>query len=100
MSASNVYLLVVMFPVPVAMVGGFLVLALTMTSLSIYRMPGLIMSVGLVIKNAILIAKHKRCFISMFQLPENFPTGPPLTIDTLRTGHNAITNSPTFCDTK
>ncbi len=44
-----------MFSVPVAMVGAFLALALTMTNLSIFGMLGLIMLVGLVIKNAILI---------------------------------------------
>jgi len=52
---NYVYPLVVMFSVPVAMVGAFLALALTMTNLSIFGMLGLIMLVGLVIKNAILI---------------------------------------------
>lgn len=49
------YPFVVMFSVPVAMIGAFLALALTMTNLSIFGMLGLIMLVGLVIKNAILI---------------------------------------------
>lgn len=52
---NYVYPFVVMFSVPVAMVGAFLALALTMTNLSIFGMLGLIMLVGLVIKNAILI---------------------------------------------
>ena len=52
---NYVYPLVVMFSVPVAMIGAFLALALTMTNMSIFGMLGLIMLVGLVIKNAILI---------------------------------------------
>ncbi len=52
---NYIYPLVVMFSVPVAMIGAFLALALTMTNLSIFGMLGLIMLVGLVIKNAILI---------------------------------------------
>ncbi|MEI9910586.1 MAG: efflux RND transporter permease subunit [Bacteroidota bacterium] len=52
---NYVYPLVVMFSVPVAMIGAFLALALTRTNLSIFGMLGLIMLVGLVIKNAILI---------------------------------------------
>ncbi len=52
---SYIYPLVVMFSVPVAMIGAFLALALTMTNLSIFGMLGLIMLIGLVIKNAILI---------------------------------------------
>jgi len=52
---NYVYPFVVMFSVPVAMIGAFLALALTMTNLSIFGMLGMIMLVGLVIKNAILI---------------------------------------------
>ncbi|MEO6732030.1 MAG: efflux RND transporter permease subunit [Ferruginibacter sp.] len=52
---NYVYPLVVMFSVPVSMIGAFLALALSMSSLSIFGMLGLIMLVGLVIKNAILI---------------------------------------------
>lgn len=52
---NYVYPLVVMFSVPVAMIGAFLALALTMSNLSIFGMLGLIMLIGLVIKNAILI---------------------------------------------
>lgn len=52
---NYVYPFVVMFSIPTAMVGAFLALALTKSSLSIFGMLGLIMLVGLVIKNAILI---------------------------------------------
>lgn len=52
---NYVYPLVVLFSVPVALIGAFLALALTMTNMSIFGMLGLIMLVGLVIKNAILI---------------------------------------------
>ncbi|MCJ8163449.1 efflux RND transporter permease subunit [Pontibacter sp. E15-1] len=52
---NYVYPLVVMLAVPVAMIGAFLALALTLSNLSIFGMLGLIMLVGLVIKNAILI---------------------------------------------
>lgn len=52
---NYVYPFVVMFSVPVAMIGALLALALTMTNLSIFGMLGMIMLVGLVIKNAILI---------------------------------------------
>jgi HAE1 family hydrophobic/amphiphilic exporter-1 len=52
---NYVYPFVVMFSVPVALVGAFLALALTMTNLSIFGMLGLIMLIGLVVKNAILI---------------------------------------------
>lgn len=52
---NYVYPLVVMFAVPTAMIGAFLALALTRTNLSIFGMLGLIMLIGLVIKNAILI---------------------------------------------
>jgi HAE1 family hydrophobic/amphiphilic exporter-1 len=52
---SYIYPLVVMFSVPVAMVGALLALALTMKALSIFSMLGIIMLVGLVGKNAILL---------------------------------------------
>ncbi len=52
---NYVYPLVVMFAVPTAMIDAFLALALTRTNLSIFGMLGLIMLIGLVIKNAILI---------------------------------------------
>ena len=49
---------VVMFAVPVAIIGAFLALALTLNNMSIFTMLGLIMLVGLVIKNAILIVDN------------------------------------------
>jgi HAE1 family hydrophobic/amphiphilic exporter-1 len=52
---SYVYPFVVLFSIPVAMVGAFLALALTMKSLSIFSILGIIMLVGLVAKNAILL---------------------------------------------
>jgi len=50
-----VYPFVVMFSIPVALIGALLALALTMQNMSIFGMLGLIMLVGLVVKNAILI---------------------------------------------
>jgi HAE1 family hydrophobic/amphiphilic exporter-1 len=52
---SYVYPFVVLFSIPVAIVGALLALALTMKSLSIFSMLGIIMLVGLVGKNAILL---------------------------------------------
>jgi len=52
---SYVYPFVVMFSVPVAMIGALFALALTMNSLSIFSILGIIMLVGLVGKNAILL---------------------------------------------
>jgi HAE1 family hydrophobic/amphiphilic exporter-1 len=52
---SYAYPLVVMFSVPVSMIGAFLALALNLENLSIFGMLGIIMLVGLVVKNAILI---------------------------------------------
>jgi len=52
---SYVYPLVVLFSIPVAMVGALLALALMMKSLSIFSILGIIMLVGLVAKNAILL---------------------------------------------
>ncbi len=52
---SWVYPFVVLFSVPVAMIGALLALALTMKSLSIFSILGIIMLVGLVGKNAILL---------------------------------------------
>lgn len=47
--------LVVMFSIPLSVVGAVLALALTDTAMSIYAMLGLVMLVGLVAKNAILL---------------------------------------------
>lgn len=52
---SYLYPFVVLFSIPVAMVGAFYGLAVTGKSISIYAMLGLIMLVGLVAKNAILL---------------------------------------------
>ena len=52
---SYVYPFVVLFSIPVAMVGAFLALALTGKSLSIFSILGIIMLIGLVAKNAILL---------------------------------------------
>jgi hydrophobe/amphiphile efflux-1 (HAE1) family protein len=50
-----VYPFVVLFSIPVALVGALLALALTAKSLSIFSIFGLIMMMGLVAKNAILL---------------------------------------------
>ncbi len=52
---SWVYPFVVMFSIPVAIVGAFLAMALTLSVLDIFTMLGIIMMVGLVAKNAILL---------------------------------------------
>ncbi|MBI5216605.1 MAG: efflux RND transporter permease subunit [Ignavibacteriae bacterium] len=52
---SYIYPFVVLFSIPVAMIGAILALALTMKSLSIFSMLGVIMLIGLVAKNAILL---------------------------------------------
>ncbi len=52
---SFIYPFVVLFSIPVAVIGAFLALALTMKALNIFSMLGIIMLVGLVGKNAILL---------------------------------------------
>jgi HAE1 family hydrophobic/amphiphilic exporter-1 len=52
---SYVYPFVVLFSIPVAIVGALVALGLTMSSLSIFSILGIIMLVGLVAKNAILL---------------------------------------------
>ncbi len=52
---SFIYPVVVMFSVPVAVIGALLVLALTKSSIGIFSLLGFLMLIGLVIKNAILI---------------------------------------------
>jgi HAE1 family hydrophobic/amphiphilic exporter-1 len=52
---SFLYPLVVLFSIPLATIGAFYALALTMSSMSIFTMLGLIMQGGLVAKNAILL---------------------------------------------
>ncbi|MDE1193032.1 MAG: efflux RND transporter permease subunit [Arachidicoccus sp.] len=52
---NAVYPFVVLFALPLAMIGAFLALALTQNELSIFAMIGLIMLMGLVAKNGILL---------------------------------------------
>ncbi|RXF68934.1 efflux RND transporter permease subunit [Arcticibacter tournemirensis] len=52
---NAVYPFVVLFSIPVALVGALLALALTMETLNIFSIIGIIMLLGLVSKNAILI---------------------------------------------
>jgi len=52
---SVVYPFVVLFSIPVALIGAFFALALSMETLSIFAIVGLIMLLGLVAKNGILI---------------------------------------------
>lgn len=52
---NAVYPFVVLFSIPVALVGALLALALTMQTLNVFSIIGLIMLLGLVSKNAILI---------------------------------------------
>lgn len=52
---SFVYPLVVMFSIPLAVIGAFLALALTNNNLGIFTILGLIMLIGLVAKNAIIL---------------------------------------------
>lgn len=52
---SLVYPFVVLFSIPVALIGALLALALSMQTLSIFAIVGLIMLLGLVAKNGILI---------------------------------------------
>ncbi len=60
---SVVYPFVVLFSLPVAIIGAILALALTMNSLNLFSILGIIMLMGLVAKNAILIvdfANHEK----------------------------------------
>lgn len=52
---SFIYPFVVLFSIPVAIIGAFLALNLSMNQLSLFSLLGLIMLMGLVTKNAILI---------------------------------------------
>lgn len=52
---SFVHPLVVLFSIPLAIIGAFLALALTNNNLNIFTMLGLIMLIGLVAKNAIIL---------------------------------------------
>ena len=52
---SVIYPFVVLFAIPLATIGAFLALALTMENLTIFSIVGMIMLIGLVIKNGILL---------------------------------------------
>lgn len=52
---SYIYPFVVLFSIPVAVIGAFLALNLSLSNLSLFALLGLIMLMGLVVKNAILI---------------------------------------------
>ena len=52
---SFVYPFVVLFSIPLAVIGAFLALNLSLNNLSLFALLGLIMLMGLVVKNAILI---------------------------------------------
>ncbi|HUI64993.1 MAG TPA: efflux RND transporter permease subunit [Bacteroidota bacterium] len=67
---SFIYPFVVLFSIPVAVIGAFLALALTMKALSIFTILGIIMLVGLVGKNAILLVDRT----NQMRREENLPT--------------------------
>ena len=52
---SFIYPLVVLFAIPLAIIGAFLALNLSLNNLSLFALLGLIMLMGLVVKNSILI---------------------------------------------
>lgn len=52
---SFIYPFVVLFSIPVALIGAFIALNLAMSSMSIFTMLGIIMLLGLVLKNGILL---------------------------------------------
>ena len=54
---SFIYPFVVLFSVPVALIGALIALNLAMSTLSIFTMLGIIMLIGLVLKNGILIVE-------------------------------------------
>lgn len=55
---SYIYPFVVLFSIPVAMVGALLALAMNLQSLNIFSLLGIIMLIGLVAKNAILLVDY------------------------------------------
>jgi hydrophobic/amphiphilic exporter-1 (mainly G- bacteria), HAE1 family len=62
--------LIVLLSIPLAMIGAFLALALTMNSLTIFSIIGLIVLIGLVAKNAILLVD----FANKIRKEENLST--------------------------
>ena len=67
--------LVVMFSIPLSILGAILTLALTNTPLSIYGMLGLIMLIGLVAKNAILLVDFANEALNQGQSVDDALTG-------------------------
>ncbi|HOJ37307.1 MAG TPA: efflux RND transporter permease subunit [Ignavibacteriales bacterium] len=67
---SYLYPFVVLFSIPLAIVGAFLGLALTMKSIGIFSMLGIITLVGLVAKNAILLVDRT----NVMKFEHNLPT--------------------------
>ena len=61
---SFLYPFVVLFSIPVAVIGAFLALNLSLSSLSLFTLLGLIMLLGLVSKNAILIVDRTNQLIA------------------------------------
>ncbi|RZJ91238.1 MAG: efflux RND transporter permease subunit [Chryseobacterium sp.] len=61
---SLIYPFVVLFSIPVALIGALLALALTMETLNIFSIVGMIMLLGLVSKNAILIVDFSNQLIA------------------------------------
>jgi HAE1 family hydrophobic/amphiphilic exporter-1 len=55
---SYIYPFVVIFSIPVAVIGAFLALNLSLNHISLFALLGLIMLMGLVVKNAILIVDY------------------------------------------
>jgi HAE1 family hydrophobic/amphiphilic exporter-1 len=67
---SLIYPFVVLFSIPVALIGALLALALAMETLNIFSIIGVIMLLGLVSKNAILIVD----FTNQLKYLEGYPT--------------------------
>ncbi|RIV19764.1 hypothetical protein DYU11_22815 [Fibrisoma montanum] len=78
---SWVYPLVVLFSIPMALVGALFALAFTMNSLNIFTILGLIMMLGLVAKNAILLVDRAN---------QNREQGQPLVDALLEAGQSRL----------
>ncbi|AQG78349.1 efflux RND transporter permease subunit [Spirosoma montaniterrae] len=78
---SWLYPFVVLFSIPVAIIGALLALALTMNSLNVFSILGLIMMLGLVAKNAILLVERTN---------ENRENGLTLITALLDAGHTRL----------